>query len=105
VTIQGNHARCDHCGAVTPVESNWFETWETIGWQDGADAHLCDKCRAKRDRGWLAEDLVLECVRCERNSEDNRDLKWHVLPRVPADPNQARHVCDDCFRLDDRLSL
>ena len=95
---------CDGCPssgpAIVPVTAPLFERWVRIQMESGAEAHLCPDCQEKKERGWLAEELVLECVRCKRNTVDNPELKrWHMLPGAPGE--RARHLCLDCFRPDE----
>ena len=106
MTIHGNAAICDVCGAGVTVTLEAFEKWETTAWQDGPETHLCGRCIERRERGILAEEFYLECVRCGRNTKDNPDIKrWHLLPRSWDDAGEADHVCAACFRPEDRLRL
>jgi hypothetical protein len=90
-------ATCDGgCGAVVSPTLPSFEHWERTPWQDGPESHLCPRCMARRDRGWLAEDHVLECSRCHRNTIDNPEVtQWRVIPSMTDQPSTM--VCLDCF--------
>ena len=106
MTIYGNAACCDTCGAGVSVDLEAFEGWETIPWRDGPATHLCDTCLEKRERGVLVEPFFLECVRCGRNTKDNPEAqRWKVLSREWGDPGKPRHVCGDCFQPEDRLKI
>lgn len=61
----------------------------------GAEAHLCEQCRYKRDHGSLLE-YVRECVRCGRNTKDNPQIKQWWGTRE----DRSASVCDDCFEPD-----
>lgn len=105
MTIQGDHAGCDGCGALVHVALEHFEHWEAIPWSNGPTTHMCPECQAKRERGILAEPFYLECVRCRRNAKDNPEItQWRVLPTREGERG-ARHVCIACFRPDDQLTV
>ena len=105
MTIQGDHARCDACGALVPVASEHFEHWETIPWSEGPSIHMCVECQEKRDRHVTGERVYIECIRCGRNTKDNPEItQWRVLPTREGERG-ARHVCIACFRPDDQLTV
>lgn len=89
-------ATCNGCDATIPSTAPAFDRWERIEMRDGPEAHLCEQCRYRRDRGWLAEDYVLECARCKRNTVSNPEVTlWRTIPSMTGEP--SRTVCFDCF--------
>ena len=95
-TTREGDARCDGCQALVSFSLPAFGDWQRIPMQGGPEAHLCPQCQVRRDRGWLAEDYVLECSRCHRNSVANREVaRWRVIPSMTDQP--SRTVCIDCF--------
>lgn len=100
--LHDNHARCDGCSgdtpATTPLTSERFENWERIPMHGGGEAHLCERCRVKQDRGWLAHDFVVECDCCERNSVDHPEVKhWRRAPAPPESSRESLTLCIDCY--------
>jgi hypothetical protein len=96
MTIKHGHAFCDgqHLSdpAVVPIDSPKFAEWETVEFL-GEPAHLCPRCIERRDKGWLAEPIVLECDNCGRNTLDSPETKKLTWEReYPDGPD----LCGDC---------
>jgi hypothetical protein len=95
MTIEHGHAFCDgqHSDpAVVPVDNPKFAEWEEVPFA-GKAAHLCPRCIERRDKGWLAEPIVLECVECGRNTLDNPETKQLIWTR---DEERDVDLCGDC---------
>lgn len=94
----GSTAECDGCPKSDPAmchtSLDGFQEWETLPWTDGTEVHLCPRCQEKRERGHLAHDFVLVCLRCDRSTVDNPELTqwWQSV--------EGGSVCDDCYDQD-----
>jgi hypothetical protein len=102
MTIKHDHACCDGCPrrdrATTSIASERFERWERIPFQDGGEAHLCERCQERADRSRLAEEFVLECDCCGRNTVDNPELKaWRRVPGPPGSGKRSVSLCAECY--------
>ncbi len=87
---------CDGCRAVVSFAPPDFDGWQRIPMQAGPEAHLCPQCQVRRERGWLAEDYVIECSRCHRNSVANPEVaRWRVIPSMTDQPSNT--VCIECY--------
>jgi hypothetical protein len=94
--VRDGGVSCDGCQALVSFSEPGFHEWLRLPMQSGPEAHLCPQCQVRRDRGWLAEDYVLECYRCHRNSVANPEVpRWRVIPSMTDQPSHT--VCIDCF--------
>ncbi len=101
MTIYDREAVCDRCHATAALDGGEFRDWEWIVGRPHPEAHLCPRCRQRRQQGLLAEDFANECVHCGRMTIDHPKAPKGLRPHsLASDP--TRILCGTCSGADPR---
>lgn len=68
----------------------------------GPETHLCPRCQKRRDKGWLAEPFVLECVECGVNSIDHPRTEGPWMSSTDESGEQVTFCRECCQRITGR---